>query len=172
MDTSLIKYHINSWYFLQILTILLDIWDFTFKGWLNKEKYHKTQCWLIFRLILANKQLNDWRRAGHWIYCLFNLFRGEMWTAVERERERARDFVGFSDLIVLHPLLGEGSQYPGLYSPSVYRRPGEWWVVYFRNYRLLLLEAGHDEGWGRRAGTQSCKDFHSESRTGSRVVTL
>ena len=91
MDTSLIKYHINSWYFLQILTILLDIWDFTFKGWLNKEKYHKTQCWLIFRLILANKQLNDWRRAGHWIYCLFNLFRGEMWTAVERERERERE---------------------------------------------------------------------------------
>ena len=44
----------------------------------------------------------------------------------ERERERERDFVGFSDLIVLHPLLGEGSQYPGLYSPSVYRRPGEW----------------------------------------------
>ena len=63
-----------------------------------------------------------------------------MLTAVER------------DLIVVHPLLGEASQYPS--SPRSVRLAPRWRVGDLRNYRLLLLEAGHDEGGGGGAQSQ------------------
>ena len=55
---------------------------------------------------------------------------------------------------MLHPLLGEGSQYPGLYGQSGYRRAGEWeisGIIACCCWRLA--GAGHDEGGG--GGAQS-----------------
>ena len=58
--------------------------DFTFKGeFEERKKFTKTKSWLLLRLILANKLLNDWRRAGHCICCFKFLMR----TAREIERE-------------------------------------------------------------------------------------
>ena len=57
------------------------------------------------------------------------------------------DSSGERDLIVVHPLLGEGSQYPGLYGQSGYRRAAEWeisGIIACCCWRLVMMrgEAG------------------------------